>query len=260
MNYNENLTLVTIITVVLNGESFIEETILSVTNQTYKNIEYIIIDGGSQDGTIEIIKKHEAEIAYWISEPDSGIYDAMNKGIKAAHGEWFNFLNAGDSFIDNKLLEMIFSVQLKDYTLLYGDVRVLKKSGYSHYHKASILKDDMSIIKGMTVCHQAIFYHKQIMELYDASLRLKGEWKHLIKMTRKKNFSPLKFNTAFVYYRSGGLGAQLIKFNHAEHRKVLLEEFGKMNYLKNIPFFIYRALRQNFKLFLIKLSLYKDNI
>jgi glycosyltransferase involved in cell wall biosynthesis len=90
--------LVTIITVVFNGEAGLEDTILSVLGQTYDNIEYLVVDGGSTDGTIEIIRKYEGVLDFWISEPDVGIYDAMNKGINLARGDWLNFLNARDLF------------------------------------------------------------------------------------------------------------------------------------------------------------------
>lgn len=89
---------ISIITVVYNGISEIEKTIQSVLNQTYPNIEYIIIDGGSTDGTIDIIKKYQGQLAYWVSEPDEGIYYAMNKGIQKATGEWIHFRNCGDYF------------------------------------------------------------------------------------------------------------------------------------------------------------------
>ena len=88
-----NDPLISIVTVSYNAVATIEQTILSVINQTYPNIEYIIIDGGSKDGTIDIIRKYADQIAYWVSEPDEGIYDAMNKGIKIATGEWINFMN-----------------------------------------------------------------------------------------------------------------------------------------------------------------------
>jgi cellulose synthase/poly-beta-1,6-N-acetylglucosamine synthase-like glycosyltransferase len=88
--------LISIVTVVYNGEAFLEETILSVINQAYDNVEYIIIDGGSTDRTIDIIKKYEDKLDYWISESDDGIYDAMNKGIDLVTGEWVNFVNSSD--------------------------------------------------------------------------------------------------------------------------------------------------------------------
>ena len=110
----EDKPLISIITVVFNGEKYLEETIQSVINQTYSNVEYIIIDGGSSDGTLDIIKKYEERIDYWVSEKDKGIYDAMNKGIDVASGEWINFMNAGDGFYADDVLDKIFI--LNQYT------------------------------------------------------------------------------------------------------------------------------------------------
>jgi glycosyltransferase involved in cell wall biosynthesis len=93
--------LFSIITVVFNSENYLEDTILSVINQTYDNLEYIVIDGGSTDGTIDIIKKYEDEIDYWVSKTDNGIYDAMNKGIDLVSGDWINFINSSDTLNRN---------------------------------------------------------------------------------------------------------------------------------------------------------------
>ena len=103
-----NYPLISVITVSYNAVLTIEQTILSVINQTYLNIEYIIIDGGSTDGTVNVIKKYADKIAYWVSESDKGIYDAMNKGIAYSHGEYCNFINAGDKFCSSSLLKKYY--------------------------------------------------------------------------------------------------------------------------------------------------------
>jgi len=252
---NKKCPLITVITVVFNGAKFIEETILSVINQTYKNVEYIVIDGGSSDGTIDIIKNYTDKLTFWISEPDKGIYDAMNKGIKVANGEWFNFLNAGDRFIENEVFEKIFSSDLDSATLIYGDTRVLNQDGQSYYHKANTLKNENSLKRGMKVCHQAIFYNREILNFYDSSLRINADWKHLIEMTRKPNFKPLKCNFPFVYYRLGGLSANNTRYSRQEYKNVFLEKYGVLNYIYHIPFFMHMAIRRNLKKLFKKLRI-----
>jgi len=112
--------LVTIVTVVYNDEKNIEKTIQSIINQRYKNIEYIVIDGGSKDGTVEIINKYIEFINYFISETDSGIYDAMNKAIDLASGDWINFMNSNDWFCDEKVLTKVFSDYPDNADFIYG--------------------------------------------------------------------------------------------------------------------------------------------
>ena len=99
--------LISIITVVYNDIENIEETILSVLSQTYDNIEFIVIDGASNDGTVDVIKKYDKKIDYWISEKDGGIFDAMNKGIKLSKGDYINFMNSGDFFTSPDLVNEV---------------------------------------------------------------------------------------------------------------------------------------------------------
>ncbi len=120
---------ISVITVCFNAENEIEKTILSVLSQSYDNIEYVIIDGGSKDKTVEIIKRYNKKIDIFLSEPDKGIYDAMNKGAKLSHGKWLNFMNAGDVFFDENVLKNIvkqgpFNSRVK---VLYGNVHMLYK-------------------------------------------------------------------------------------------------------------------------------------
>ena len=112
----KNKPLISIITVVFNGEKYLEETILSVINQSYDNVEYIIIDGGSTDGTVDIIKKYEDRIDYWVSERDGGIYDAMNKGIKlATHNSYLMWINAGDGLVDLNQFIKVYDKNIDAY-------------------------------------------------------------------------------------------------------------------------------------------------
>lgn len=100
---------ISVITVSYNAVTSIEKTMLSVLNQIYDRVEYIIIDGGSVDGTLEVIQKYVDRLGYWVSEPDKGIYDAMNKGILNASGDWIIFMNCGDIFVDDNVLYSLFS-------------------------------------------------------------------------------------------------------------------------------------------------------
>jgi len=101
------LPLITVITVVLNGKEHLEKTIQSVINQTYPNVEYIVIDGGSTDGTVDIIKKYDDYIDYWVSEPDRGIYDSWNKGVVLSNGKWLSFMGSGDLYVNDALSNYI---------------------------------------------------------------------------------------------------------------------------------------------------------
>lgn len=150
---------ISIITVCYNAGKEIEETIKSVINQTYKNIEYIIIDGKSSDNTIEIVNNYADSIDLIISEKDNGIYDAMNKGIDYAHGEWLIFLNAADSLYSQTILEDIF--KLKNYTedIIFGDVMNEYKWGKVRIEG----KHFTGVEKRMPFCHQSAFVRRSVL-------------------------------------------------------------------------------------------------
>ncbi len=115
------MTKVTIITVCYNAIEGIEKTIQSVIGQSYLCIEYIVVDGASTDGTVDVVRKYADNIDYFVSEPDGGIYDAMNKGIKAATGEWIIFLNAGDTFASEDAIKDALSIDTEGIDVIYGD-------------------------------------------------------------------------------------------------------------------------------------------
>lgn len=152
---------ISIITVTYNCAPIIEETVQSVLAQTYPNIEYIIIDGLSSDGTIDIIKKYEHNLAYWNSEKDTGIYSAMNKGLQRATGSWVFFQNAGDVFYSNSVLcDIDFENYEKDPNIgfIFGRVMKFTKKGIQPVKfDANPFYSNPKILKGMGFSHQAVF-------------------------------------------------------------------------------------------------------
>ncbi len=165
-----------IVTINYNNKNGLEKTIESVINQTYQDFEYIIIDGGSTDGSKDIIKKYKARLTHWISEPDNGIYHAMNKGWKQANGEYFLFLNSGDYLYSPTIINVIIPF-LTDIDVLYGDT--LQDFGYKK--KIENYPDDYSLYNLLytSLPHQASFIHKRILEKldgYDESFRIISDW------------------------------------------------------------------------------------
>jgi len=164
----QNYPLITVITVVYNARELLEETILSVLNQTYSNIEYIIVDGGSTDGTLDVIKKYQDKITKYISEPDQGIYDAMNKGIALAKGQWLSFMNAGDRFCSNDVLHKVFENEFsQDISVVYGNTDIGHK--ILKYNPKLNLRD---MALGMVLCHQSTFYRLNKVIKYNLKYKI----------------------------------------------------------------------------------------
>lgn len=174
---------VSVITVVYNSKDAIEKTIRGVLEQTYPNIEYVVIDGGSNDGTVDIIKKYEGKIDYFISEKDTGVYDAMNKGIEQASGEWINFMNAGDTFCDEKVIEnILLNLQDKDpVDLIYGDaIEITPQKS----RKKIIASVDLSELwKGAKFGHESLFTRASIIKKnkFDLSYRVSSDYDFIMK-------------------------------------------------------------------------------
>ena len=159
---NKEKPLVSVVTVTFNAIDTIEETILSVINQDYPNIEYIIVDGGSTDGTLDIIKKYESHLSKWISEKDKGLYDAMNKGLRLATGTWISFKNSGDYFAEKDSLSKLFSEEIPEsVSFIHADCYRITEWGW----KIEKPKDLNLYKQVMPIIHPATFvrtsYHKR---------------------------------------------------------------------------------------------------
>ena len=201
---------VSIITVCFNSESTIEDTILSIMKQDYKNIEYIIIDGKSTDSTVEIVKKYNDYIDYFISENDNGIYDAMNKGISKATGEIIGILNSDDFYPNKYILSNVVKTFIKENCdAVYGDLLYVKHNNtkkvirYWEAGEYNIKK----IKNGWMLPHPTFFVKSSIYKrfgLYDIDLKSAADYEMIIKLLYKHNISVIYIPMILVKMRMGG--------------------------------------------------------
>lgn len=223
--------LLSIITVNLNNLEGLKRTVDSVLSQTWKQFQFIVVDGNSTDGSAEFLKSKDAEIDKWISELDSGIYNAMNKGIAMASGEYLLFLNSGDHFFEDESLEKNYSY-LKSYDFIYFDLEVVK--GHGSFIKTYPVQLSFSYFLNDTLPHPATFIHRSIFNefiCYDESLKIVSDWKLFILGICKLNASYKHINNTITTFYLDGVSS------HKENEELIGRE--KTAVLKN-----------NFKLFL----------
>jgi len=218
--------LFSIVTVVFNGEKYLEETIQSVINQTYDNVEYIIVDGGSTDGTLDIIRHYEHAIDYWVSEKDAGIYDAMNKGIDLVSGFWVNFMNSDDTFYDNNVLcRSLNQMQDQGCVLYYGDIEY-----DSGLRVSSCLGKNIYLHN--TLHHQGAFYLRQLFSRfrYDIKLGILSDYEMNL-MIAKSGKQSQKLEGIIAYCRDGGVSRV---FLNQSFRETSIIKFRQLSLLQNL--------------------------
>lgn len=211
-----------VITIVYNNVRDIERTMLSVLNQTYQQIEYIVVDGASTDGTLDIIKRHENRISILISEKDNGIYDAMNKGLKRATGDYVIFMNSGDEFYANDTVEKVFA-SADEADIYYGETEMINDQLQSlgeRRHKAPENFTWRSFNYGMSVSHQAIYIKRSLVEPYDPKYQLSADIDWIIRAAKKAK-KIVKVDGYVAKYLVGGI-------SKAKHRQSLTERFDIM--------------------------------
>jgi glycosyltransferase involved in cell wall biosynthesis len=196
--------LVSIITVVLNGEKHLEQAIQSVLHQSYPNIEYIVIDGGSKDNTIQIIRKYEERIDHWQSERDEGIFFAMNKGIQLAKGEIIGLLNADDYYAPDAVREVVLAFERSRAGVVYGNMLVDGGSGRPE-------KPDISLMdKKPSVFHPACFVAKEVYSAigsFNTRFKISSDYEFLLRCIRK-NISFCYLDNTLTHFRTGGMSAK----------------------------------------------------
>lgn len=202
-----NLPLISIITVCRNVGEAIGETIESILTQTYTNIELIVIDGASTDNTVEVIRQYENKLARWISEPDKGIYDAMNKGLRIASGEWVNFMNVGDSFADDNVLKSIFyDAKIPDnIKLIGGNTNNFFPDGHIEVHHATSAE---SIKYQIPFSHQACFTRRELD-------RSSGAFQFDLRYKIAADYN-LFYN---IYYKYGVEAIKVVDFSIANYKQ-----------------------------------------
>lgn len=205
-----SLPLISIITVVYNDSENLRKTIESVINQRYPNIEYIVIDGGSTDGTLDILRRYNDKINYWISEQDTGIYDAMNKGIKVALGQGLLFLNAGDYFVGNVL---DLNVSIPSY------LTVKTKNRLDRCVNIRIRNYRL----GIPYCHQGILF-KNVGILYNTQYRVASDYDFYL-MHRYKYLNLIR-TSGYIYYDNNGFSKKNCKIRDAETAEIIKKRFG----------------------------------
>lgn len=239
----KDLPVVSIITIVKNGGKVLEGTIKSVIKQTYPKVEYIIIDGGSTDNTLQTIKRYGKRISQWISEPDKGLYDAMNKGLKIAKGKYVWFINAGDQIYDRNTLAKVFKKELNG-DAYYGDTALINSNGKEigmWWRKAPEKLTWKDMISGMIISHQSFIIRNALAEKYDSRYMISADVDWVISgLKRSKKIT----NTHLILskYRTGGLSAQRWIMAWSERYKILSLHFGPVsafvNQLMLIPKFL----------------------
>jgi len=215
-----------IITINYNNAQGLKQTINSVVGQTFKDYEYIVIDGGSTDDSVNVIRQQQ-HISYWISEPDGGIYNAMNKGLLKAKGDYVLMLNSGDYLIDNYILEKIFeNIKLRD--IVYGNI--LWTDTLRNYEESYPEKLTFQYFRTNSIGHQAAFVRKRVHDivgLYDERYKIVSDWKFFLLAICKYNFAYQYLPVAVSVCDRSGLSCLPENAGKiiAEKSEILLSEF-----------------------------------
>lgn len=219
-----------IITINYNNLDGLHKTIDSIVNQTWRDFEWIVIDGGSTDGSKELIEKYQDYFAYWCSEPDNGVYNAMNKGISKAKGRYLNFMNSGDCFHNSTILEQVNSY-LNEDDIVYGDMNFLLKNGgqwiYHYPQKLSI-----HFLLYDSIGHQASFIRRSLFDKdgYREDFKIVSDWQKFLKWFYEGR-SFLHIDMIVADFDASGISATNIGQNSSERQIAIEELLGKKNNL-----------------------------
>lgn len=233
-----------IITVTYNAGEVIEDTIQSVITQTYHHVEYIIVDGASKDNTLAIIDRYREKIQTVVSEPDKGLYDAMNKAIALATGDYLCFLNAGDCFHeDNTLQQMVHTINGEELPdVVYGETAIVDKDGHFLHMRRLSAPERLtwkSFKQGMLVCHQAFFAKRSLVEPYDLSYRFSADFDWCIRIMKKAQ-SLHNTHLTVIDYLDEGMTTQNRKASLKERFRIMAKHYGMVSTVAHHAWFVVR--------------------
>lgn len=234
-----------VITVTYNAEAVLEDTIQSVISQTYHHVEYIIVDGASTDKTSSIISRYRDRIAHVVSEPDKGLYDAMNKGIRLATGDYLCFLNAGDSFHEDDTLQQMAHTLPGDGLpdVLYGETALVNRAG--HFVRMRRLSAPevltwKSFRQGMLVCHQAFFARRDLVEPYDLRYRFSADFDWCIRIMKKAH-TLHNTHLTLIDYLDEGMTTRNRNASLRERFRIMARHYGWASTVAHHAWFVVRA-------------------
>ena len=238
-----SLPKISVITINYNYGHFLEETINSVLNQNYPNLEYIIIDGGSSDNSLEIIKKYEDFLTYWVSEKDKGWFHAMNKGIAQATGDWLNFMNSGDTFATNQVLNKINFSAFDNYAIVYGNT--LNDNSIRQQMKGV---DESLRSAEIFACHQSMFFNKKKIkdQLYlNENYKIYNDYDLVLRLYKLNNeFYFLGHETTIANYRTGGISSKKSWRARYDKFRILYSYYGLKGVIYNLYLFVNKILKE----------------
>ena len=242
---------ISIITVTYNAEATIERTLESVAMQTYPDIEHLVIDGASKDRTVEIARRYPHAIV--VSEPDKGLYDAMNKGLKRATGDYLCFLNAGDKLHSKDTLAHLIELMSNGSPVgvLYGDTHIVDAQGNFLRSRRLTPPEHLtwrSFKAGMLVCHQAFYINRQIAQPYDLTYRFSADFDWCIRCMKegeKRGMKNLYLREPLADYLSEGMTTANQKASLKERFRIMAKHYGLCTTIIQHIWFIFRAIIKN---------------
>jgi glycosyltransferase involved in cell wall biosynthesis len=239
--------ILSVITINRNNKIGLEKTLNSIYPKPNIELEHIIIDGSSKDGSVGLIKAYAAKNnIQWVSEPDSGIFNAMNKGLNLIHGDYVIFMNSGDSFCEDVLTSALLE-SISKYDITYGDIVVSRENVLSQTIQTKSL--DFLYMIGKTICHQSVFMRSELCKKYrfteDQELSLMGDWLQLFEILKSETITVNKINQNICIYDGEGQSEKYSDLRNVQRRKYLekhyssweLESLFQLNRLRNRKYF-----------------------